>query len=297
MTSDTADQLVAAYLHRLASAAMQLPAAHRAELVDEIREHIASARHAGPAGEAATRTVLDRLGSPEDIVAAAREGEPGPVLPPVGPMRKPVAALEIWSVVLLTIGSCVPIVGWTTGVVLLWCSRRWRIREKLLGTLVSPGGPGLALLLLVTLPTRVCQTGPATPEMVGTDSDGVVHVIQSAGPARTSCTGFALPPAAGIPLLVFMVIGPLVVGGLLLSAALRRAEQEPWVPDLTASRWGRLEVAALVMLGPGAVLLPVVAPLVGLLLTWLSHAWSTVEKSVATALTVAPILFLVLFLL
>jgi uncharacterized membrane protein len=74
MTTSTVDQLVADYLERLHRAAGALPHDQARELVDEIGGHIDSARAAGAAAdEAAVRTMLDRLGTPEEIVASARE--------------------------------------------------------------------------------------------------------------------------------------------------------------------------------------------------------------------------------
>ena len=49
-------------------------------------------------------------------------------------------ALEIGAQVLLTLGSVVSWVGWLGGVLLLWTSDRWTRRDKLVGTLVLPGG-------------------------------------------------------------------------------------------------------------------------------------------------------------
>src|SRR5206468_1092461 len=67
------DALVEDYLRRLERAAYALPPERRAELLLEIRGHISEARDtaAAPADEAWTRTLLDRLGTPEEIVAAA----------------------------------------------------------------------------------------------------------------------------------------------------------------------------------------------------------------------------------
>lgn len=70
------DPLAEDYLRRLEAAAVVLPADRRAELVAEIREHIAEALRQAPAGgEAAVRTVLDRLGPPDEIVDAATDPE------------------------------------------------------------------------------------------------------------------------------------------------------------------------------------------------------------------------------
>jgi hypothetical protein len=71
------DPLVEDYLRHLEAVASVLPAYRREELLAEIREHLAEALRQVPAGdEAAVRSVLERLGSPEEIVAAAAEPMP-----------------------------------------------------------------------------------------------------------------------------------------------------------------------------------------------------------------------------
>ena len=62
MTSITADRLVDHDLTRLTDAAQALPADPRPELLAEFREHITASRAETGAGEAAVRTMLDRLG-------------------------------------------------------------------------------------------------------------------------------------------------------------------------------------------------------------------------------------------
>lgn len=71
------DPLVEDYLRRLEAVASALPAYRRDELLAEIREHLAEALRQVPAGdEAAVSSVLERLGSPEEIVAAAADPMP-----------------------------------------------------------------------------------------------------------------------------------------------------------------------------------------------------------------------------
>ena len=84
------DQLVADYLRRLTSAASVLPADRRAELIEEITAHIAEARAAGSAGldgPPSVPDILERLGDPAHIVAAAADpfpgGQPESARPPV----------------------------------------------------------------------------------------------------------------------------------------------------------------------------------------------------------------------
>lgn len=73
MNATVADQLVAEYLARLDAALRDLPAARREELLEQVSEHIATARAelGDQAGEAEIRTMLDRLGAPAAIAAEA----------------------------------------------------------------------------------------------------------------------------------------------------------------------------------------------------------------------------------
>jgi hypothetical protein len=72
------DPLVDDYLRRLDAAASTLPTDQRDELVSEIRDHLQEALSQTPPGDqAAVRNALERLGSPEEIVAAAADPAPG----------------------------------------------------------------------------------------------------------------------------------------------------------------------------------------------------------------------------
>ena len=79
----------------------------------------------------AVRNVLDRLGEPDEIADDARHrlglqrrGRPG----------------EIFALIGLLVGGFVFVIGWFVGLALLWVSDAWTTREKLVGTLVVPGG-------------------------------------------------------------------------------------------------------------------------------------------------------------
>jgi uncharacterized membrane protein len=138
--SSTADKLVEDYLKRLNAELRGLPRARRRELTEEISDHIAEAR-AGleTEDEAEIRTLLDRLGEPAEIAAEARER--------FGLGGRP-RRLEIAALILLPIGGVVlPVLGWLVGVTLLWISDAWTTRDKLIGTLIVPGGLLLPLAL------------------------------------------------------------------------------------------------------------------------------------------------------
>jgi hypothetical protein len=57
-------------------------------------------------------------------------------------------ALEVVTLVLLLIGGLLPglgLTGWVVGAVLLWLSVRWTAPEKLVATIIWPGGLGTML--------------------------------------------------------------------------------------------------------------------------------------------------------
>jgi hypothetical protein len=145
--------LVRDYLGRLEAAAWPLAVDRRAELVAEVREHIeAATSEAGRNDEVTVRNILERLGLPEEIVAA--EASPGTtrlsrrdgqqVGAPVG--SSPWGAVEIIALLLLTLGAVfLPFVGPVLGLVFVWVSTQWTRRAKLIATII------VAVLLLVPI--------------------------------------------------------------------------------------------------------------------------------------------------
>lgn len=131
--AEAADHHVESYLRRVEEELADLPKSRRRELLEQLREHIVDARaELEPDDELGVLTVLDRLGDPQAIANEARErtyagGRTG--------------GRELFAVVLLIIGGVVvPVVGWIVGVILLWASEVWTRKDKLIGTLVIPGG-------------------------------------------------------------------------------------------------------------------------------------------------------------
>lgn len=188
------EQLVEDYLDRLATATQMLPSAQRTELLAEIREHIGvTLSQNDDQGEAALRTILDRLGAPEDI---AREA--GAVASGETAERRRVHAFEVVTVILLLIGGIVlPVLGWVIGAVLLWSSGRWTTRDKVIGTLVLPGGLlTVAWYFLFWSASSVCSP------------DG-------------TCQTSGLPAGAALALALVGTVGPIASAGYLLRRATR----------------------------------------------------------------------------
>jgi hypothetical protein len=191
------ERLVADYLNRLAAAAATLPADRRAELFEEISVHIAEARAVqvttGAETSLAVADVLERLGRPEDIVrAAAEDTETDPTMRLPVQRRPRQLALDTGTVVLLLVGGLLIGLGWIAGAVMLWVSPRWRISDKLVGTLVWPGG----LTAVLAIPRF----------------------------------GTGLPPVLALGLLLAGVAGPTVAATRLLRQAWRTSAGPPGPP-------------------------------------------------------------------
>jgi hypothetical protein len=137
------------YLRRFEHSARVLPRSEQKELVGSIRDHL-DAAIAPDATEADVRNVLDDLGEPADIVAAAQPGR--------APARR--GAREAFAVILLALGLP-PILGWLVGVGLLLSSPLWTARQKALGILVWPGG--LSLLAVGAALALTVSAGVAAP--------------------------------------------------------------------------------------------------------------------------------------
>ncbi len=215
------------YLARLQAAGWSLPPDRLAEMVEDVREHVRDAVAAGGAGgdpALVARNALDRLGPPEEMVRAEAEqsgaptgyGAPGgqPLAPAPGPGGM-VRYGEPIALVLLLFGGFVFVVGWLAGVVLLWLSPSWRLREKLLGSLVWPFGYVGVLVLggLVTF-TESCTSSSST-------AVGGNEVVE--------CTGGAPYPAwVGVLILLAVLAAPVVMATLLWRRRAAVLAQRGW---------------------------------------------------------------------
>ena len=160
MSATHADSLTEGYLARLKEAAGDLPKTARAELVDDMRSHIAEARAREPEEtDAAILNILDRLGDPAGVVADARERLG---IPPSAPPSR--GLLEIAAVFLV-------VLAWPVGVVLLWSSPAWNRRDKLIGSLaplvtyIGLFGSGIGIC---NGQANICGGGSDWPGIVGT---------------------------------------------------------------------------------------------------------------------------------
>ena len=200
---------VKAYMAELERALRDLPRDRRTEVTRDIRAHIDGALAGSDASPALVATVLDSLGTPQEIADASYAEMP--------PARRQLAGRDIAAVVLLLVGGLiVPFVGWFVGVILLWTSDTWRVRDKWIGTVLVPGGlftPLVGAGLAAFVPVgSACQ--PATTTVVGVVSASAMSSgCESSG---TSVAGIVV----GI-LLVLAFIAPLFSTFWLLRTARR----------------------------------------------------------------------------
>lgn len=128
MTARHADQVISGYLARLEQALADLPSARRAELLDDVRTHLAEARRGlTDETDADILNILDKLGEPFDIAAAARDRLGSRPAPPAMPL----GLLEIAAIVAL-------VLVWPAGIALVWLSSAWSQRDKLVATVLIP---------------------------------------------------------------------------------------------------------------------------------------------------------------
>jgi hypothetical protein len=156
----------------------------------QIEEHLRLAVGDQPS-EAEVRTALERLGDPDEIVAeqyGRREA------------RRGIGGQAVGAIALLLVGGFLAGIGWIVGVVMLWTSVAWTTREKLIGTLLVPGGLATALYLPVLLGSEGC-------------SATVVRFRGGRAIARVAgtCTGATstLDHVLVAALLVFLVFAPI----------------------------------------------------------------------------------------
>jgi hypothetical protein len=186
------------YVDRLRQAGRELPPDRLRDLVGEIESHLSEAIAPG-ASDHDVLLVLERLGPPGDIVDAE---QPGVAIPVDRRGRREWAA-----VVLLPLGGLLVGIGWLVGLVLLWSSRLWTTRDKLIGTLIVPGGVTAAVLMVLVLTgagasAQRCRA-LATHVNGAVLRPGFLHCTRANAPSIT-------PTVWEIAVITFCVVGPLV---------------------------------------------------------------------------------------
>jgi hypothetical protein len=188
MSAPHADQLVHDYLGKLDTALADLPRSRREEILDEISNHIAEERgRLRDESDADVRNLLERVGDPAEVADAARDDTVDARVPQ---SSRRIGAVEILALVLT------PLI-WPAGVILLWLSPAWNTRDKLIGTLVPPGG----YLFLIFLP-GLLLLGP-----MSTCSGGSVDGT----PIATTCTGVLALPIWQQDLITVATVGAFLI--------------------------------------------------------------------------------------
>lgn len=206
MSTTTLHPLAAAYLDRLREAGRRLPRGSLRELVGEVEAHLLEATDAGMS-DAEVLTVLDRLGDPEEIVEAQA---------PSVPAEAHGAGAREWSaIVLLLFGGFIFGVGWLVGFVLLWSSRAWTTKDKLIGTLIVPGGLATSLAVNLIAAGSSVTAGPC--------SHGVGGAVGCGGSVSSG------PSVLEIVIAVLFLLGPIGTAIYLAWRARRGAAYLPRV--------------------------------------------------------------------
>ena len=85
--------------------------------------------------------------------------------------------IDVAAIVLLLVGGLiVPLVGWLPGVVLLWRSNAWNVRDKVIGTVFVPGGLGLVGFIILLAGATSDSNGS---ESAGRPDPGVDALLMS----------------------------------------------------------------------------------------------------------------------
>ncbi|MEI5098743.1 hypothetical protein RB200_08850 [Streptomyces sp. PmtG] len=159
--------LALAYLADVERASAALEPARRAELLADLREHIAvSLAEAGTRDEATVREILHQLGDPTAIAASAlAEAPPLPASPTstAAPSPEPdrlrtrltILVLAASGPLMLFGGPLAMVLAAMAGAYLLATSTRWTARQKLKGGALTLSLPALLLLASVAGAGRI----------------------------------------------------------------------------------------------------------------------------------------------
>ncbi len=181
MNAPHATHIVEGYLARLELALTGSDPARRAELLEDVRAHIAEARAAlAEETDAALLAILDRLGDPATVAEGLADDAPPqevrgsrhPALSLANAASRRADLASQWGP--LEAGALLlTFFVWPVGVLLAWLSRSWDRREKIVATLIGGtafvlGFPLFAPLVGPVLGPLIASLGGAAPVLVGT---------------------------------------------------------------------------------------------------------------------------------
>jgi hypothetical protein len=193
------------YLRRLHRAGRRLPPDRLRDLLSEIEAHLCEAIPLGASDHEALE-VLERLGPPGDIVEAEQ-----PAAQPQADRR----GLREWAaVILLPLGGFAFGIGWLLGLILLWSSRLWTTRDKLIGTLIVPGGLATSLFVFLGLSVALVGTvGNANCSGFATEINPTTGAVIR--PGTMNCHPATVGPSTAntvlfVALALVLLLGPIV---------------------------------------------------------------------------------------
>lgn len=171
MTDDT-HPLAAQYVSDLKAEAKVLPRQQRGELIAQIENHLAEAVRSSTS-EAEIRNLIDDLGSPHEVVEAAR---------PTEPTRRHTGVMALTLGIVALVAALLPVLGLVIAIpcatVAIVLGRRARHEAKAAGTTDTAATAGVvlgvvALLIPVFLVLLLVAGDPVVEDSEPTTVDGV----------------------------------------------------------------------------------------------------------------------------
>ena len=167
MTAPHATQIVEGYIARLESELDTAPADRRRELLADVRGHITEARLGlEHETDADLLNILDRLGEPAELAGEAMEATSAQTVASDSSYSTTAWGwIELAAILLV-------ILAWPAGIILVWLSRFWGIRDKAVVTALgavpfSLGFPLFAPLIGPIVGPLLERIGPPAPILVG----------------------------------------------------------------------------------------------------------------------------------
>jgi len=206
------DPNIRKYLHELDARLRHLPAEQSEEILQGITDHISDALSRGSSSVA---DVPGSLGTPEEVARGAAAER----VPTATPPWRESTPWVVLTTLLLVFGGFIAGFGWFLGLAGLWMGTRWKLWEKIVGTVVLPGGLAGAVTILVVPVSYTSLT-----------SESVTLTPDSSMASGAEVLGPVLSIIATIATLAL----PLIVGIYLLIVGLRREQTTMRAAQLTA---------------------------------------------------------------